>query len=359
MYKVLVLALALVAGCGGDVTYTPRDFGPISYPDLAGLGSPFTLPDFSVNSSPDAGTPGGPGGPADMATPPSGTADMAPSRACTTWAASTIANMRGGSSGCYELDNVVTLAVTPSGANTKNVYVHVQDAAGGDYSAIKLTCSISSTAHMCTVMAAVKATLAGRKVTVQGTYEKSSAAKGGFEGFFIDTITDNGTGTAPAPAALAPADLERSTTTAASGKPMAAYHFQVVTANITDKWVMYDWSPAEFTRSGSTACPQMFGFGMIPSSVGATAGAACNGMTQPAGQGAVNAKEILVSTDYSGGFKFSSDCKCAAMFKNTLIMAGQGVSGSVSGLLDYDVPYMQTTGYQYFAPMMDASFPIQ
>ena len=197
-------------------------------------------------------------------------------------------------SGCYELDDVVTLAVTYVGANTTSVSIHVQDSAGGDYSAIQLACSTTSSSHPCTAFSSAKTILAGRKVTVQGLYIKSSAAKGGYESFEIDNITDEGAGVSPAPAAVAEADLERSATTTMSGKPVAANWFQVVSATISDKLVMFDWSPPEFARANMSACPKWFGFGLIPTSAGATPGAACNGTTQPAGQTTVNPKEVLV-----------------------------------------------------------------
>jgi hypothetical protein len=359
--RTLLLVAMATAGCHSETPWVPPDLGPMYRYDFSGVGQ---LPDLAgINSQPGDGSVITPADlsatSGDLATPVGGGRDMA-SRACTTYATSTIANMRQAASGCYELDSVVTLAVTPSGTNTRSVSVHVQDVAGGDYSAIKLSCSSSSTAHPCMVLATVKSVLAGRSVTVQGTFIKSSAAKGGFEAFYIDNITDNGAGTAPAPAALVAADVERSTAMSSTGKSMSAYWFQMFSANITDKWVMFDWSAPEFKRTGtSTACPQWFGFGMIPSSAGVTAGAACNGTTQPAGQTAVNAKEILVSTDYSSGFKYSTDCACAAMYGDPIPTAGQGVTGNITALLDYDVPIGQTTGYQYIAPLANASFTIQ
>jgi hypothetical protein len=137
----------------------------------------------------------------------------------------------------------------------------------------------------------------------------------------------------------------------AGGKPSAAYWFQLVSANISDKLVMFDWTPPEFKRSGAgTSCPQQFGFGMIPTSAGATAGMACSGMTQPAGQTTVNAKEVLVSTDYYTGFNVSSDCACPFMGTTTLT-SGMGTSGTIKAILDYDVPYGSTAGYQYLSPL--------
>jgi hypothetical protein len=343
------LPLLLLAGCQPTQPIAPIDFG---------------VRDMALNFQ----NPG----PVDMAQPPNmnpgGPDDMAmgmqQQMGCTApgmaYAQSTISTMRQAKSGCFELDNVVTIATTPVGTNTKSVSIHVQDAAGGDYSAIKLDCSSTSMTHMCAAFTSAKSILAGRKVTVQGLYIKSSQMKGGFEIFYIDNISDGGAATAPAPATLMEGDLQRGASMSNGGKPMAAYWFQMVTANISDKLLMFDWSAPEFKRSGSsTSCPQQFGFGMIPTSAGATAGSACNGMTQPSGQSTVNAKEILVSTDYYGGFKFSSDCACAGAHMDPIPTSGQGVTGSITALLDYDVVYGQTTGYQYLAPLDNASFNIK
>jgi hypothetical protein len=328
--KTLALFSLVVMGCagGGDNSVKPIDLSP--GPDDGGVG----------------GGGGGGGGGSD------GGGSM--SQACTSYPASTIAAARqGGKSGCFELDNVVTLAVTPVSTNTKSVTLYVQDAAGGDYSAIKLTCSSTSTSHMCTAFATAKNILAGRSVTVQGTYIKSSAAKGGYEDFLIDNIADNAAGTAPAPATVMETDLARSAS-------VPARWFQVVSVNVTDKLGMFDWSPPELKRSGtSTACPQWYGFGMIPKSANATAGAACTGSTQPAGQTTVNPKEVLIGTDFYTGFKTTGDCACGAMYMDPVPTATQGTLGTVSALLVYDVPSGQSTGYQYLEPLTDAAFPIK
>ena len=81
-------------------------------------------------------------------------------------------------------------------------------------------------------------------------------------------------------------------------------------------------------------------------------------MTQPAEMTAINAKEVLVSTDYYGGFTFSGDCACAGAHMDPIPTAGQGVTGAISALLDYEVVYGQTTGYQYLAPLQNANFNI-
>src|SRR5581483_4052826 len=128
-----------------------------------------------------------------------------------------------------------------------------------------------------------------------GTYIKASS---GFEMLELDNVTDNASGTAPAPVAIGPSDIERSVTMMSTGKPAAAYYYQIVTTSITDKLMMYDWSPAEFAYNG-----HQYGFGMAPSSAKLTAGASCNGgTTQPTGM-ASNPKEVLVGTELYGGFK--------------------------------------------------------
>jgi hypothetical protein len=64
----------------------------------------------------------------------------------------------------------------------------------------------------------------------------------------------------------------------------------------------------------------------------------------------VNPKEVLVSTDYYTGFKVSSDCACPFMGTTTLTST-MGTSGTIKAVLDYDVPYGSSTGYQYLAPL--------
>jgi hypothetical protein len=291
----------------------------------------------------------------DMATPPQGGPDMAMMGCGGLYPMTTIASMRQGVGhyNCFELDNVITLAVTPVSTNGHSVTIHVQDAAGGDYSAIQLACSSTSTSHPCAAFSSAKNILAGRKVTVQGLYIK---AKSGFETFEIDNITDGGSGTAPSPAPLTEVDLERGATMSAGGKPMPAYFFQIVSANITDKLLMFDWSVPEFMgKSGS--CP-WYGFGMIPTSAGASAGPACNGTTQPAVSTAVNAKEVLVSTDYYGSFTYTADCTCGPMYSQPVPTAGQGVSGTIKALLQFDTT-TAGVGYQYVAPLANADFTVK
>ena len=329
----LMLTLLLV-GCG-SAAVSPVDLSPPhqgSYVDMATSQQ---------------------GSDVDMAVQPGAQPDMASAGCNGNYPVSTIAAARQGAShyACYELDNVITLAVTPVSSAGHSVTIHVQDALGGDYSAVKLSCSTTSSSHPCTAFSMAKNILAGRKVTVQGIYVQ---AKSGFETFEIDSITDGGAGTAPMPAPLAEVDLERGATMSMGGKPMAAYWFQVVSTTISDKLLMFDWSVPEF-HGTSGSCP-WYGFGMIPTSAGASAGPACSGMTQPALSTTVNAKEVLISTDYYGGFTFTSDCTCGPMYSQPVPTAGQGVTGAVKGLLDYDVA---TAGYQYLAPLANADFMVK
>ena|GEM_PF-3407153 len=261
---------------------------------------------------------------------------------------STVAAMRQAAKpGKFSLTAVV-IAKTPS---TKAPKIFVQDAAGGDFSAMLAECSSGST-HPCSVTAAVAGTTVGNEVTITGTYIKSGAAKGSFEAFYIEGFTDGSAATVPTPTALAAADVAR-------GASKPANWFQHVTFTITDAWKMYDWSPAEFIFTGATKCPYQTGFGMIPTSVTATATAACTDITsQPAGQLTPLATEILISTDFYSTFNASSDCRCAAKFSNKEPTATTTLTGAVSGILLYDVPVGSSTGHQMFAPLSTASAPL-
>jgi hypothetical protein len=284
----------------------------------------------------------------------SGGGDMAGNGCQGIYSKSTIAAMRQNASGCYELDNVVTIATTPTSATGKSVNIYAQDSAGGPYSAEHFGCSSSSTSHPCAAFTTAKSILVGRSVTITGLFIKSAASKGGFEEFYIDSIADNAAATAPAATAVTLAAIER-------GGNMPADWFQMVTTTIAagDKLQMYDWTPPEFTGTGT--CPQ-YGFGMLPASVTGTATAACpaSGTAQPAGQAAVNASEVLVGTDFYDGFLYTSDCACGpAMYPTAKLMATTTtVMGAITVLLNYDVPYGSTTGYQFIDPITDAGFQL-
>jgi hypothetical protein len=297
-------------------------------------------PDLSSGNMDLAGTP------EDAAV-----ADMPRSNACTTYAPSSIASMRQGKPGCFELDSVVAIALTPS---TKSPRLFIQDSAGGPFSAIMTKCSSTSTSHPCTVASTVANTTLGHAVTVQGTYIRSNSTM--FEEFFVDTIMDKGAGTPPAPGAAVLTDIE-------SNSKSRGLAFQKVTTTIAaaDTLLMYDWTPSEFVYTGATKCPYQFGWAMIPMSVaGATPGAACpsGNASQPATQTNPNAAQVLIGTDFYNGFHVSSDCRCTAMFQDKQPTANSKVVGAITGLLVFDVPFGSTTSQMYLAPQADADFPI-
>lgn len=312
--------------CVGLVTVGCRDNGTLTPADLSMAG----------------GGGGGTGGGGDMAV------------AMKNYMTSTIAAMRQMPAGQadIELDNVIAIALTPS---TKSPKLFVQDAAGGDYSAIEADCSSTSSSHPCSVASTVHTTVIGDKVTVKGTYSKSGTAKGAFEVFYIDSITDNGAGTAPAPLMLSQTDIERATDATMAG--FAKTFFQKVTVTPTEDINMYDWTPTDLKYSGSwpgcTTVPYVFGFGMIPSSVtGVTATAACTVKTAPApSQTTSDSHEILIGTNFYKDFQVSSDCQCAKT--PTTVPAANTVWASgkpITGILNYDVAVGASAGFKIFSP---------
>jgi len=312
-----------VAGC--------RDNGPLTPADLSMAG-------------------GGGGG--------TGGGDMA--MAGKNYMVSTIAAMRMGAPGDYELDDVVAIAVTPSGS-----HLVAQDAAGGDFSAIKTNCSSTSTSHPCTVGSTVKTVAVGHKVTLKGTFIKAKESSGGTEDFYIDSITDNGAGTLPQVATVMPADVEQSSVATATTAPPTnkKYWFQHVTVMSPPTLAMYDLSPTVFKYTGGTGgCPAQFGWGLAPSGTSGAGttlscdascstnppGAAC---MQPTGV-ALNAAEILIGTDFYSGFTKSSDCKCYAKYSDTAVTS-TSTTTKLGGILMYDTVYMSSPvqSYIYLAPL--------
>ena len=270
---------------------------------------------------------------------------------------SSIANMRQNKVGNYELDNVVS--ITPSEGG-KTLKAYVQDAAGGDFSAMQIKCSSGSMTHPCpmtgTVYPNLKNLAAGHSVTVQGTYIKSSMTH--IEEFYLDSITDNGNAMMmPAPATLKLADIQRGALTTKTW-------YQHVNVTLTDSLKVYDMIPAEFLRSAgcmTAGCPCVFGWAMVPSLTMAPAPAMCNGTTIPAMSAPSNMAEVLIGTDFFKQFKLSSDCACAAKYMDTLITTTQTVaSGAViSGILSFDSQFMTMNYYQYLAPLQVSDFPIK
>ncbi|HEX6836910.1 MAG TPA: hypothetical protein VF334_10085, partial [Polyangia bacterium] len=103
-----------------------------------------------------AGGGGGGGAPGDMAMGKS-------------YQPSTVAAMRQGASGDFELGGVISIGRSPS---TSSPRLFVQDAAGGDFSAIVTHCSSTSVTHPCAVAATVATIPDGMRITVRGTYLK-------------------------------------------------------------------------------------------------------------------------------------------------------------------------------------------
>ncbi|HWE27550.1 MAG TPA: hypothetical protein VHB97_06075 [Polyangia bacterium] len=319
-----------LAGCRDSGTLTPADLS------MAGGGG--------------GGGGGGGAGGGDLAT------------GMKNYMTSTIAAMRMGAPGDYELDNVVAIAVTPSGS-----HLVAQDAAGTDFSAIKTNCSSTSPSHPCSVGSTVKTVAVGHNVTIKGTFIKSKETSGGTEDFYIDSITDNGAGTLPTPATVTLADVQQSsvamaTTAAPTNKK---YWFQHVTVTAPGTLNMYDPAPAPFKYTGGTGgCPAQFGWGVAPSGTsGANAtlscdascsmnppGAAC---TQPAGV-ALNGAEVLIGTDFYSGFTKSTDCKCYSKYSDT---APGSSTSKLGGILMYDTVYMSSPvqAYIYLAPLDDTT----
>ena len=310
----------MVAGCRDNGTLTPADLS------MGGGGT------------------GGTGG---------GTGDMAV--AMKNYMPSTIAAMRQMPAGQndFELDNVIAIALTPS---TKSPKLYVQDAAGGDFSAIEADCSSTSSSHMCNVASTVHTTVIGDKVTLKGTFVKAGMTKGGYETFYIDSIMDNGAGTPPAPLAVTETAVEKAVDATATG--WNKDFFQKVTVTPSETIVMYDWTPTELKYSGSgawpgcTTLPFVFGFSMIPMSVASTpANAACTVKTAAAPTQTANDKEILIGTDFYSDFKVSSDCQCA---KTPTTVPAQGTTWAsgkpITGVLIYTVPFGASAGYRQFSP---------
>jgi hypothetical protein len=268
------------------------------------------------------------------------------SDACTTYTKTSIAAMRQATkTGCFEFDGVVSLGVSSSTTNPK---LWVEDSAGGAYSAIMGECESKSTTHPCAVASTVSAAVAGHTLTVQGTYIKTESTT--FEEFYIQNVTDPGTPGTVVPAATAElADIERSGSN-------TALRFQYVTV-AAGTLKMYDWTPAEFDDTTATSCPYVTGFGMIPMSVSVTEGAACAGSAaQPAGQSPPNTQEVLVGTDFYKSFLPETDCKCAT--GSDVPEASSTVTGTIKGMLMFDVPFNGTTGYYYLDPTSPTDFPI-
>jgi hypothetical protein len=319
-YRTVVIAMACslgVVGCRDNGTLTPADLS------MAGGGG------------------GGTGGGADMAT------------TAKNYMVATIAAMRQGAPGDYELDDVIAIGLTPS---TTSPHLFVQDAAGGDFSAMRTNCSSSSTSHPCTVASTVHTVTLGHKVTIKGTFIKAGAANGAAENFYIDSITDNGAGTAPPVTMVTLADVQKGsvanvTTMAPANKKYWFQHVTVTPAPAAHK--VYDVSPAELVFSGATKCSYQLGFGLAPSGTAGAAASMCTDTTsQPAAATAPDATEVLIGTDFFSTFKLSSDCRCYTMFSDTPVTSAMSTT-KLGGILVYDTVFgsMPVKPYVYLAPL--------
>ena len=319
MYRTLLVVIVLGFACRGN------DAGPVDGPGN-------TIDSPGSGSNPGSGSGSG--------------------SACTSYTAGPIASMRMGTkSGCFELDNVVTTALT---ASTTNPHLFVEDSAAGPFSAMMTECESHSTTHPCSVASTVTGLAMGHSVTVKGTYIKTKSTT--FEEFFIDTVTDNGATTAIPAATATLADIER-------GGSNAGLRFQYVSVNIPagQELEMYDFTPVEFTDSAATSCPFVTGFGMIPKGMGTVATAQCVGSgsaaTQPGGVATPSANEVLFGTDFFKTFEVDPDCKCART-PSVEPTTTSTYSGTLKGMLLFDVPFNGTMGYYYIEPTTAADAPI-
>jgi hypothetical protein len=268
----------------------------------------------------------------------------------------TVAMMRQGAPGDYELDNVLVVAKTSSSASPHLV---IQDAAGGDFSGMYTTCSATSASHPCAATSDNKNAAVGDKLTIKGTFIKASNANGATETFYIDSITNSGPGgAAPAPAQVAITDITRN-----NGTMIKKWWFQrvvVTPAPASGALKIYDLVPAELVFTG-TGCPKQVGFGLVP-----TATAACSGATVmcPATAcAAPDASEVLIGTEFYKQFTTSSDCTCAKtdMGANSPLVTSSTTSmGAVSGVLLYDSVFGSSPikTFLYLSPTSNTDLPL-
>jgi hypothetical protein len=275
---------------------------------------------------------------------------------CATYTTSSIAAMRtAATTGCFELAHVITIATRPTSVASASAELYVQDLAAGNFSAMQLRCGGT---HPC-ADPSYRSVVSGRDVTVRGRYVEVPATH--LEQFYIDTLVDNGPGSPPPAATAGLGDIQR------SGTP---YHlvFQYVTLTINgaDPLVMYDWTPSEYVVAASvglTTCVtggDQLGWGMIPMSTpGVSQGGACtNTTTQPPGQASPNPNEVLIDQRFYRGFTVTSDCRCALQFSEMKPSTTSQLSGTVSGVLIFDVAAGANVGYTALAPTLNSDAPI-
>jgi hypothetical protein len=265
----------------------------------------------------------------------------------------TVAQMRKTGPGSYELDNVITIARTPS---TVAPRLFFQDHLGGDFSAMMGKCSsLSKTPCPQSLITIITGLADGTTVSIKGAYVQS----GSFEEFYIDALVVAGAGAMPGPVIAQLADVQRNANT-------NKWWFQRVSVALGATTLdMFDFSPVEMRYNGTTAtgCPAYLGWGMAPSTSADVAGAACSGTTQPesavaAGSAAPN-DELLIGTDFYKTYTYSSDCACAGGFKDTLATATNTLGGTIGGILIGDMVYQQGTIYQYLAPKTNGDAMLQ
>ncbi len=278
-----------------------------------------------------------------------GSPQLPPSGVCKRYAQTRVAAMRkNASDGCFELNNVVLVARSSSATAPR---LYLQDAEGGDNSAIAAKCSARSQ-HACTAdaLATTRALFPGTAVTVQGYYHRGKLS--GFEELSVEQVTSDGaTLRVPPPITLQLAELQRS-----ARVPSKWFQRATVVMDPAQKLVMYDFSPAELKLAGS--CPAWEGFGLIEAVAAAVAPADCSGEENPPGRIAPDAREILVGRQFFHAFRYSSDCRCAAKHNQTLLQPSSFVAGTLSGFLVPEVVTGSKELFQLFEPA-DAAFPVQ
>jgi hypothetical protein len=314
MSRKFALMLVLVAGCGSsNSTFHPADLS-------------------MTGGSGDGGGQGGGGGD-DMA--------MSAVKCTTGYTETTIAAMRSAArSGCFSVGtmaNVVAIAQQSSSAHGTMI---LQDevATAADFSALNASCdprmSAQTAGYACTVFSSFKSATIGNRIKVGGFYVHTSA---GLEFFnIIDQFTDTGAaGTKPPALALTVADVKRTATTLTAAK---LYQYANVTLGTGESPLKaYEWAPAALMPTGTSTCnnfPNTFGFGLIASNSAdaGSPGPACTGMGVPMPAPTPSADEILISTSYYSGFKYTSDCKCN---QSGIVLAATDTFTKLQGIVEY------------------------
>jgi hypothetical protein len=325
-------AALLLAGCRNDgpMNVTPADFAGTASTDMA---------------TPQDGMPAG----SDMAALCAGG-----------YTDTTIAAMRAAQTfGCFRVGMMAPVVSLATVASSKNGTIAVQDSAGGDSSAIVATCATKATGtYICSAagLAAFGTVTVGHGTTLSGVYAYS--AKYQSEDFHLldQAVIDSGAAvTAPTPLAVNPADVAFGATTLTRAK-----YFQKVSVTLgANTMKVYEFAPPQYKPSGTwpgcSSLPYTFGFGVIPSTSSATAGAACTittPVTAPMPVSAQDPGEVLVDTTFYKTFSKSSDCECTTMATD-LVTAGQAFT-TFGGLLNLNTggaaPFLE------IVPTADADF---